>query len=482
MPPPIQQQSGSRAALVTWTVVTSILFVIATVLAIFAMVNGNKLDTENKTLASRYDKVVSEADLNGDVVSALAAQKQANPAAYPGDPKLLNVALMQRDALSKKISNAGNESDAMLSADATLAQIRNDATLKGTPTDSLVSALNGLLNVTKSDTTEISQLTTDRDDMSKKLAAVNDAFKAQIGAKDQDVNKAQADVKQAMDASETDRTDKDKQITDMQGKMDQQAKLAQDTVNQLTAQRQEADNRSKKLDDQIKALQSKLRDIRQPVDQILRQADAHIMRAAGDNIVYIDLGTGDQVVPGMTFEVFDRITGIPKPGDPTNDENLPKGKASIEIIKVSPGSSECRIIRQTPGENPVEGDPVVNLVYDRNIHYNVMVYGDFDLDRNGQATPQDAEVIKRLVTRWGGHVVSVLNADTDFLVIGKVPEIPNYTQEELDRPEIQFEVERRKKALADYDETLAKAIELNIPVLNQNRFLYFTGYYEQSAR
>ena len=29
---------------------------------------------------------------------------------------------------------------------------------------------------------------------------------------------------------------------------------------------------------------------------------------------------------------------------------------------------------------------------------------------------------------------------------------------------------------------LARAVELNIPVLNQNRFLYFTGYYEQSAR
>ncbi|MGN6725303.1 MAG: BRCT domain-containing protein [Tepidisphaeraceae bacterium] len=465
----------------TWTVVTSILFVVATVLAIFATVDRNKMYSEMQTMQSRYDKVVSEADLNGDVVNALAAQKQANPTAYPGDPKLLNVALMQRDALAKKIANASNEADAMRAADTVLKQIQSDASLKA-PTDSLVSAMNGLLNIAQSRENEIKQLTDARDDMSKKLAGVNAAFTAQLGAKQQDVTTAQANAQKALDDVEASRTDKDKQIADMQSKMDEQAKLAQDTVNQLTAQRQEALNRAKKSEDQIKALQSKLRDIRQPVDQILRQADAHIMRSAGDNLVYIDLGTGDQVVPGMTFEVYDRIQGIPKPGDPTNDENLPKGKASIEVIKVSPGNSECRIVRQTPGENVVEGDPCVNLVYDRNVKYNVMVYGNFDLDRNGQATPQDADVIKRLVTRWGGKVVNTLTPDTDFLVIGKVPEIPNYTQEELDRPEIQFEVERRKKELADYDDTLAKAIELNIPVLNQNRFLYFTGYYEQSAR
>ena len=37
------------------------------------------------------------------------------------------------------------------------------------------------------------------------------------------------------------------------------------------------------------------------------------------------------------------------------------------------------------------------------------------------AFPADAEVIKRLVTAWGGQVVDQLNVDTDFLVIGKVP-------------------------------------------------------------
>ena len=481
MPPPLQNNSGSRAALITWTVITSILFVVATVLAIFANVDRNRVAVELDTLTKKYEAVVSPTDLDGDIVSGLKSVKSNNPSLYPADTKLLNVALRQRDNLATAINGTPSEADATTAAQTATKLVTGDSSLK-VQGNTLVALVNGLVTQVKNDTTQIATLTSGNDDLTKQLAAVNASFKTQLDAAQQDVTTANTNAKKALDDSESNRTDKDKQIQDMQAKVDTDAKVAQDTVNQLTAAQNEQKAAAKKLDDQIHALQNKLHDIRQPVNQILRQADAKVMRMAGDNILYIDLGTGDQVVAGMTFEIYDRVQGIPNPGDPTNDDNLPKGKASIEIIKVEPGSSECRIVRQTPGENIVEGDLCVNLVYDKNIKYNVMVYGNFDLDRNGQATSADADVIKRLVTQWGGKVTDKLNADTDFLVVGKLPEIPNYTQEELDRPEIQFDVEKKKKELADYEETLAHAIELNIPVLNQNRFLYFTGYYEQSAR
>lgn len=481
MPPPLQSNSGSRAALITWTVITSILFVVTTVLAIFANVDRNRVTVELDTLTKKYEGVVSPTDLDGDVVTGLKSVKSTNSTMYPADMKLLNVAMKQRDGLATVINGTGSESDAAAAARTAITRVRGDAALK-VQANSLVSTVNALVGIAKNQNTQIAQLTAAREDLSKQLAAVNAAFKTQLDAGGQDVAKANDTATKASADSEAYRGDKDKQIQDLQAKVDADAKTAQDTVNQLTASQTEQAAKAKKLEDQIKALNNKLHDIRQPVNQILRQADAKVMRVAGDNILYIDLGTGDQVVAGMTFEIFDRIQGVPNPGDPTNNDNLPKGKASIELIKVAAGSSECRIVRQTPGETVVEGDLCVNLVYDKSIKYNVMVYGSFDLDRNGQATTADADVIKRLVTQWGGKVTDKLNADTDFLVIGKVPEIPSYTQEELDRPEIQFEVERKKKEVAEYEETLAHAIELNIPVLNQNRFLYFTGYYEQSAR
>jgi len=481
MPPPLQTNTSSRAALITWTVITSILFVVSTVLAIFANVDRNRVSVELETLTKKYESIVSPTDLDGDVVNSLKAAKTNSNGVYPNDMKLLNVALKQRDGLATVINGTPSEADANTAAQTVLKKVSGDASLKISG-NTLVAAINGLSSLAKSQQTQIAQAKTANEDLQNQLKAVTTTFTQQLDAAKKDVATFTDTASKASAEADAYRAEKDKQLTDAQAANDQQAKTAQDTVNQLQASITEQQNKAKKLQDQIKALQNKLHDIRQPVNQILRQVDAHIMRVANDNILYIDLGTGDAVVAGMTFEVYDKILGVPNPGDPTNNENLPKGKASIEIIKVTPGSSECRIVRQTPGENIVEGDLCVNLVYDKNIKYNVMVYGNFDLDRNGQATAADADVIKRLVTQWGGKITDKLNADTDFLVIGKVPEIPNYTQEELDRPEIQFEQERKKKELAEYEETLARAVELNIPVLNQNRFLYFTGYYEQSAR
>ncbi len=488
MPPPIQTQGGSKAALITWTVITSILFVVSTVLAIFAHVDRNKISADLGLLQSKYNDYVAESDLGQDIGNLRATKAndrtRTEGRRFNDDMKLVGIAVAQRDGLVKVIAgaNAVSEESALLEAANAMKAVSAEKSVK-VPAQYLTGAITALVNLNKDKQARIEALETDAKTQDAKLAKLKSDFETALVTHKKGAD-AQMQVAQTATAErETIRTDNDKKVQDMQAKMDESAKLAQETVNQLTAQKKEVDDTIVKRDQTIKGLQNKLELLRLPVDQIIRQADAHVMRVAGDNIVYIDLGSGDQIVPGMSFEVYDRTEGVPKVGgEPTNDENLPKGKASIEIIKVSPGSSECRIIRTTPGMQVVEGDPCVNIVYDRNAKYNVVVYGNFDLDRNGQATPADADVIKRLVTQWGGKVADKLDVATDFLVMGKMPEVPNYSQEELNDPVKVYEQEQKKKALTEYEETLARAVELRIPVLNQNRFLYFCGYYEQSAR
>src|SRR5688572_32081069 len=101
----------------------------------------------------------------------------------------------------------------------------------------------------------------------------------------------------------------------------------------------------------------------------------------------------------MTFEVYDRNEGIPPIGDPNNDANLPKGKGSLEVVRVGVTSSECRIVNANGAM--VEGDIIANLIFDRNVKNKFLVYGNFDLTRTGKINPQDAEIIKRLITQWG---------------------------------------------------------------------------------
>ena len=145
------------------------------------------------------------------------------------------------------------------------------------------------------------------------------------------------------------------------------------------------------------------------------------------------------------------------------------------MVRVLPNSSECRVTRIAPSTNIIQGDPILNVVYDPNIKYNFLVYGRFDLDQNGVATQQDADVIKRIITQWGARVTDKLGVDTDFLVIGAEPVVPVLTEEQQNDP---LEVTKQQKAtqeLAAYQEVLKDAREMHIPILNQNRFLAFTG-------
>ena len=127
-------------------------------------------------------------------------------------------------------------------------------------------------------------------------------------------------------------------------------------------------------------------------------------------------------------------------------------------------------------------DYIANLVFDPKTKYNFVVYGDFDMDHNGVALPQDGEVIKRLITQWGGKVQPIITADTDFLVMGKEPIVKELSEEEKNDPVRQKQFEEQTTALNAYQDVISKANQFHIPVMNQNRFLYFSGYYSQAPR
>lgn len=129
-----------------------------------------------------------------------------------------------------------------------------------------------------------------------------------------------------------------------------------------------------------------------------------------------------------------------------------------------------------------EGDLIENLVYDPNTKYNFYVYGTFDLAGNGRPTAADGEVIKRLVTQWGAKIVDNVNVDTDFVVLGKEPTLPNFTKEEQEQPLNADKLAKAQAELEKYQEVVQTARDLHIPVLNQNRFLYYVGYYDQAKR
>jgi hypothetical protein len=481
---PVNQ--GSRGALITWTVVTTILFVTATIFAIYYYVESNRVTTEATTTASKFREIVSEAALTSTEVNELKDMRTQDALGFNSSMTLLDVAMKQRDDLARRIHGSPSYLMAVQKYDQIVNDISTKAQAAGVnqmPTSNLEAMGSALANQLVSRQNEVNNLRTQlaeaqraQQDAAQQLTTAREAMDKQLA-------EVRASAQAAIDEATADRASKDEQVTGITTDFQTQLTQSQEQFQQAQVQMTDLQRTVESLKAELARTQARLGQLRTNTgDPVVRQADGKIVRVVGGDVVYIDLGAGDQVTPGLTFQVFDKTQGVPPAGDATNDENLPRGKASIEIVRVGPTSSEARIVRTQPGQAITEGDLLVNLVYDRNTKYNFMVFGNFDLDRNNVATPQDADVIRRLVTQWGGALTDKVNVDTDFVVLGAEPVIPSFTREELEDPINQAKYDQARADAEAYEEVRRQAQEYNIPILNQNRFLYFVGFFDLSKR
>ena len=177
--------------------------------------------------------------------------------------------------------------------------------------------------------------------------------------------------------------------------------------------------------------------------------------------------------PGISqFDYTDRLQVI----DPDTGQ-LPRGKASLQVIKVGDTTSTCKITRSTRGRPVVRDDVIVNAVYDPDYRFKFLVHGKFDVDNDGRPSEAEAEYLRSQIIDWGGTVVrgEQLPGDLDFLVLGTQPPRPP-------EPPINASVHqindwaRKRTAHEKYGELFRQAREAQIRVLNSNRFFILIGY------
>jgi hypothetical protein len=192
--------------------------------------------------------------------------------------------------------------------------------------------------------------------------------------------------------------------------------------------------------------------------------------------VYVSLGRADRLQMGMTFEVFDANELVK-----LDEYERVRGKATLEVVSVEEATSIARIVRQERGRPVQEGDAIVNLVYDPQAVYKFYVYGEFDIDGDGVPDENGIDTIKSRVRQWGGRVSDSLTYDVDYLVLGMEPPLPTAPPEgEVDPVKIAQYVQAQRE-YETYQELIgeARSPSLQIPILNQNRFLALTGYYDR---
>lgn len=191
---------------------------------------------------------------------------------------------------------------------------------------------------------------------------------------------------------------------------------------------------------------------------------------ASRNEVRLNRGRRDKIVLGMSFAVYGDAAAI----RPNAQGEYPPGKAQVEVINVQEDSSTARILRETRGNPVVRGDVIANPVYDPNKTYTFLVFGNFDTNGDGRATPHEAEALEARIREWGGRISEELTGDVDFLVLGQRPLLPPQPSSDAPPP-VQLEWIRTSRIVDRYNELQRRAEATGIPVLNQNRLRTLLG-------
>ena len=478
-------QGGNRGGLVTALVVFVVLFFVAAIFAVVKSVDAADAEARATKNEAKYKSAISDSEMTDEVFTSLQQGAQGRT--------VYNSLLEQRNALATFITgqNPGPNAfeDARNGGNRLIVEINEALKKEGSGAQisagSISAAMNDLDKLLRQRQAQVAEL-------NGKLAQATQELNNQVAIYAKEIDEARKNAENArQEAAKANemvnayRTGKDEDINRLEKNLadtiEGNRKTIEDLQTQIATAQQEKTDLTKKLQASI----DKHKRVTNSADVIVRRADGVVLEVQPANkLCFINRGLGHGISPGMTFQIYDKNEGLPRVGNLEGGiDELPPGKGSLEVTRVGQGSSECRIITLTAGTQVMVGDLIANLIYDPNAKLRFKVYGEFDVNQDGRVSAEEADVVRRLIVQWGGQLTDDVNVDTDFVVLGAEPAVPTYTAEELQQdPTKQFQVDQAQKARDAYNQIRDNAISLHIPVLNQNRFLYMTGFYDQARR
>lgn len=259
-------------------------------------------------------------------------------------------------------------------------------------------------------------------------------------------------------------------FSDVEGRLERVRRDSQQTVEKL-------EERVGELEQERDRLQRLIAGFKKETvgEEVVARPDGEIITVGeNDETVFVDLGREDQLLLGITFEVFEQ--GKPVEYDEVTNQ---RGEATIQIVEVNENSARARVVRRSRGAFIREGDPIINVVYDPKQKFHFFVYGAFDVSGSGEATLAQRQRIEDIILKWGGVIDEEFGYQSDFLILGEKPEPPEPLDPDVIDPEKIAAFNREQEIYQRYQELATRAEQLLIPVLNQNRFLTLIGEYER---
>lgn len=309
----------------------------------------------------------------------------------------------------------------------------------------------------------------------------------------EDLARAQADVKNARDAQALAQEQQAQAQTELQNKIEefeknrQEMKVAnaklQDLVsNQAATFRAQSDESSKK----IAQLETKTNELIETVDQqrqrinTLQNAEFEVVQGEvtytrpGDRLVLINLGSADALRPGVSFGVFDAEQTKVTEATP---------KATIEVVAIRRDHlAEARIVSDPKITEPIiPGDVVYSPFWSPGREVRIALAGTIDINGDGR---DDTPLVRGMIESAGAEVAAVVNpaegqaasGELDggirFLVVGEKPEVAESADPD--------QTQRIQEGLAEMGKTIDQARQLGITIIPAYKLLNFLSRMDDS--
>jgi hypothetical protein len=343
--------------------------------------------------------------------------------------------------------------------------------IAGADTSSLIGVIHARDDSIKDLTSKLAESDKARQTALANMQAEAERVKTKIAAYDKTVATLNSDIDRYKGEVEQYREAVNKAKSEMDANVEKNRGDSAAKESALGERIRKLDSENLQLNERLSALtQAKTSTLLRPKAEESLVDGTIIAASAGNNEVTINRGLKDKIFLGMTFAVYSDATAI-KPG---TDGVYPAGKASIEVTNVGDTSSTCRIVRETKGNPIVRGDVIANAIYDPNKSYTFLVYGNFDSNGDGIATPAEMNDIRAMIEAWGGKVTDELSGSVDFLVLGQRPVVPPPPPSGAP-PAVMTEYMRLDQQATRYDELSRQAAATSVPILNENRLYTLIG-------
>ncbi|MDY6914480.1 MAG: hypothetical protein SVT52_08510 [Planctomycetota bacterium] len=451
----VQQRPGPPYLLI----IVVFLFLTATTLAVLQFMQADKVKKENTTLKSTINNLASPEERSSGLIQKMIDARQEST---DGMRATVVGQFAQREAaLVQAIDpTAASYQVALDKAGAAAGKI---GSRRGLVVE-LLQAHDQLVQKDK----QVDGLKKEADTLQQKIRDKDKAANAQTKRFDEERNDLKNKVRELEEQLSSEQTGHEKQQRAIRSEYNDKIAELNKNIAAKAQQIQEFQGDAQRLKRINSKLSDQVKDLLKPkigAINVARQPDGKVQKVLQDQeVVYINIGSKDRVVPGLTFSVY-LPGGIPETGE---------GKGSIIVTNVSENISECRISSQKADDPIVEGDLVGNLAFDTLQTYTFVVEGHFDLYAEGEASITGAEKVKAMIKKSGGKLVDKVDVNTDFVVMGQEPPRPARPSENA--PPQDWKVYQEwMKIYNHYGDVKLMAQTMHIPVLNTNRFLAFLG-------